>query len=926
MDVFQRAKVKARSRKNPHGHKLYKQLLSNASQGITFSEDVIMEMGPETVPYSKANFHCLYHASGPLAPIPKQNSKKKKWIKPSHSKDEEEILVEETHLLPLEPPSIAPLAAKESLTFSITQDNMSDTIRRTGLRWVPNIYSCLKQTTRSDKDDKPRMEIKWDEFVLKQLTKTTAKWIVSQQIPSYCIMDKSRLQSMLRRKYGSASATDLVNDDPMSEQDFCCFVELRKPIAELKGTLESIAETPLPVYYRVQGYSCSTTTTDKPGGVNRTAGNVVVKRIEPPQTPKLQDSLNPRAGKFVYHTDNSFEQQLHLGIAKPVHQLLTKNHDRIIMDNHSEYQKHLQESYPSVPQTFLTALKEIKVPQREVIGRTERGMRRWVALPTVADYATEIGLIPPDNSDLVTVAPKQQRRYEPMTEHSSLRYAVEEWRSAWKIKTTWQSMTIEGLKRALTDMHYHVRLGAIATCASGAVNRPRAVEDPIDAAQFGRSWDVHPVPPELLPLIVAALDDPIRRVQMAAAVCHYAMGTPDAKAREILRSALHEDFAGLGADSWMAAQLLAMEGETSRAVIQRLLSQHFQGEAKTDMEQAASLLSSLSSKTTLVRSLLAEKLNCADWRTRVLACDTISQLKGPLNKDLADKLIHLMWNDWHGKVRQKAAQALGKLGMGRQVHNELSEKLEDGLGSRRVEALVLIGQLRIMTAKLLPSFLLCLNDSFVAVRKQACHVAGELMMRDNMVMNQLLHLMQNDPAGEVKVAAISALARIRCLTSSLQNLLLWALHHELEPSVRIAACEALMKLRVEGPELQQVLQECCVLEPNPLVRGKVELLLKVHGYKLDGDKGMVHKIKDQVHKLCAKEVIQQKVMILKELESLQGIRRRLQGPQDDNSETSDSQVLAELLHEHFKSSKPAFLTEVECPTLKRTERCRPTRR
>ncbi|KAG5265554.1 hypothetical protein AALO_G00243770 [Alosa alosa] len=919
MDVFQRAKVKAGSRKNPHGHKLYKQLLSNASQGITFSEDVIMEMGPETVPYSKANFHCLYHASGPLAPIPKQNSKKKKWIKPSHSKDEEEILVEETHLLPLEPPSIAPLAAKESLTFSITQDNMSDTIRRTGLRWVPNIYSCLKQTTRSDKDDKPRMEIKWDEFVLKQLTKTTAKWIVSQQIPSYCIMDKSRLQSMLRRKYGSASATDLVNDDPMSEQDFCCFVELRKPIAELKGTLESIAETPLPVYYRVQGYSCSTTTTDKPGGVNRTAGNVVVKRIEPPQTPKLQDSLNPRAGKFVYHTDNSFEQQLHLGIAKPVHQLLTKNHDRIIMDNHSEYQKHLQESYPSVPQTFLTALKEIKVPQREVIGRTERGMRRWVALPTVADYATEIGLIPPDNSDLVTVAPKQQRRYEPMTEHSSLRYAVEEWRSAWKIKTTWQSVTIEGLKRALTDMHYHVRLGAIATCASGAVNRPRAVEDPIDAAQFGRSWDVHPVPPELLPLIVAALDDPIRRVQMAAAVCHYAMGTPDAKAREILRSALHEDFAGLGADSWMAAQLLAMEGETSRAVIQRLLSQHFQGEAKTDMEQAASLLSSLSSKTTLVRSLLAEKLNCADWRTRVLACDTISQLKGPLNKDLADKLIHLMWNDWHGKVRQKAAQALGKLGMGRQVHNELSEKLEDGLGSRRVEALVLIGQLRIMTAKLLPSFLLCLNDSFVAVRKQACHVAGELMMRDNMVMNQLLHLMQNDPAGEVKVAAISALARIRCLTSSLQNLLLWALHHELEPSVRIAACEALMKLRVEGPELQQVLQECCVLEPNPLVRGKVELLLKVHGYKLDGDKGMVHKIKDQVHKLCAKEVIQQKVMILKELESLQGIRRRLQGPQDDNSETSDSQVLAELLHEHFKSSKPAFLTEVECPTLKRTE-------
>lgn len=62
-----------------------------------------------------------------------------------------------------------------------------------------------------------------------------------------------------------------------------------------------------------------------------------------------------------------------------------------------------------------------------------------------------------------------------------------------------------------------------------------------------------------------------------------------------------------------------------------------------------------------------------------------------------------------------------------------SEKLEEGPGSRRVEALVLIGQLHIMTAKLLRPFLLCLSDSYVAVRKQGCHTAGELMMTDSMV-------------------------------------------------------------------------------------------------------------------------------------------------------------------------------------------------
>lgn len=70
-----------------------------------------------------------------------------------------------------------------------------------------------------------------------------------------------------------------------------------------------------------------------------------------------------------------------------------------------------------------------------------------------------------------------------------------------------------------------------------------------------------------------------------------------------------------------------------------------------------------------------------------------------------------------------------------------SEKLEEGPGLRRVEALVLIGQLHIMTAKLLRPFLLCLNDNYVAVRKQGCHTAGELMMTDSMVrvMESLLY-------------------------------------------------------------------------------------------------------------------------------------------------------------------------------------------
>lgn len=47
-----------------------------------------------------------------------------------------------------------------------------------------------------------------------------------------------------------------------------------------------------------------------------------------------------------------------------MHQLLSKNHDRIIMDNNSEYGKNLEESYPCTPRTFMTEQEEMKDPNR----------------------------------------------------------------------------------------------------------------------------------------------------------------------------------------------------------------------------------------------------------------------------------------------------------------------------------------------------------------------------------------------------------------------------------------------------------------------------------------------------------------------------------------------------------------------------------
>lgn len=124
-----------------------------------------------------------------------------------------------------------------------------------------------------------------------------------------------------------------------------------------------------------------------------------------------------------------------------------------------------------------------------------------------------------------------------------------------------------------------------------------------------------------------------------------------------------------------------------------------------------------------------------------------------------------MWNDWSCDVRKAAAHALSKLDMSTDLQNELrllpqqmsltymqmlfnllfgiylvhnklffhSVKLEEGPNGLRLEALIFIGQLNIMTPKLLHGFLQCFSDDSVAVRTQACLTAASLMIKDQEV-------------------------------------------------------------------------------------------------------------------------------------------------------------------------------------------------
>ncbi|KAF3845378.1 hypothetical protein F7725_008541 [Dissostichus mawsoni] len=118
---------------------------------------------------------------------------------------------------------------------------------------------------------------------------------------------------------------------------------------------------------------------------------------------------------------------------------------------------------------------------------------------------------------------------------------------------------------------------------------------------------------------------------------------------------------GAGADGWLAAQCSAHGGDQHHRVIQRLIAQLCDADQQEDQQEdpdppldaqlVVPLLSFLSSQTTLVRSLLAEQLNSTEWRTRLMSCNTLCCLKGPINKDVVHKLLHLMLNDHSNPVR-----------------------------------------------------------------------------------------------------------------------------------------------------------------------------------------------------------------------------------------------------------------------------------
>ncbi|XP_037840612.2 HEAT repeat-containing protein 4 isoform X2 [Chlorocebus sabaeus] len=777
------------------------QYLKMAAANLTFSQEVVWQRGLPSIPYSQYSFDHLYNTND-IIHTPR--IRKAQPRKPVRFKflGSSSPLTEDTSLAVKTESSANPeKKLKKSKPASTVREAPRPLIHHPcmhpdmlGRPPSPDVNLEEREAWLLPPEKEARA---WEATVLEKLNKRTARWIQNKR-PQRPGASPNKWQSFLRQQYDWSH----IRDELTSASDLELLKQLEaEEAAEFED--QSVILPPqekkkpellLPVYYRLPSYFQQAETVEIMPDKKTTEDIHEKRSLSQPQTQGHFRQVTPRAGKFAYCTDNTFEQEIYFDEVQIIHQIGAKR-DQIVLENLNRYNKQLSKVFPETPEKW-SAQAIPEAPCRPV-----QGALRWTALPTPAkDMLQQVG---EEDVPIKTRRLKQQAKslQEDVTwELVVLRRMLKEWKTAWALIIEWHHETVENLLRSLGDLHDDVRIQAITTCATAALERPRIATSQRDS--------------------------------------------------------------GNSVDSWAAAQCLALEGTATYPVIKRILYQLFTKRNEDTEEQSYILLSHLSEKTTLIHTMLAVELNSCQWKNRIVACQVFSQISGNVCLDMKHKLIQLMWNDWNKEVRRAAAQALGQMSLGKEVHDIIRIKLGQGNSQERVEALSLIGELKLMTAKLLPSFLHCFSDDFTAVRRAACLAAGALQIRDKMVLECLLNLMQRDPYWKIKAFAIRALGQIGQVSPKLTDLLLWAIHYEESPGVRLEACRSILALKLQGDRVRDTFLDVLLLENHDAVLKEVYQTMKILNLGNEGNQEMLQEIKNRIKTLSQKDLLIQKILKL----------------------------------------------------------------
>ncbi|CAH1785083.1 unnamed protein product [Owenia fusiformis] len=726
--------------------------------------------------------------------------------------------------------------------------------------------------------NKSKRQHDWSEYLMSILSEQTARWIVNTRM-SDNEFNKETLDKMLALRYGKSSETELIRDNISEDEGEIEFrlvgkkdqaqpsdtkkwkkkgdnmvEKMRKQ--ERPNTTVPYSDKTNAAFYRLPAgirREKKYIDAEEKGAINQTAHRVHVKAYVPPSPPTLRDYMNPAVGDKAYNTENAYQQEWLTGGEQIYQQFGDRS--KITMNSNNKYKKQLRNEFPGKPEAWFPETSDEKhkrLNHTTKVKRAEKGLHRWKSLPEpIDDTAETLNLMPPGYDSEYNRDPDPTERRK-VRNNTSLSKIVEDWQSKWHLNSRYADSKANDLIHDMADIHPHIRLKAIATCSRAADYRPpRELGIELNPSQRQIS-QISLLPEEIFLCLECLLEDEVEQVKRAAAICLYTLEKPTPEAEEILRVALRED---TSVDRWAAAQCLAYYGVCDSEVVGELVAQIMNSEDAIRHEQAAHLLAKLSNNSTLVHSMISEQLNSSSWRHKIIACKLLPKLHGQINKDLAQKLANLMWNDWHSEVRKVAAQTLGKCGHGKDVHDDLKERIISGNERERMDAVSKIGHLGLMTAKLLPTFLTCFNDQYVSVRIETCITCGNLRIVDEKIQNKLIFLATYDNIWKVKALALQALGKINVKSEEVRKCILWALRYEEEAGVRAEACHSLVKIGFHDREVIEILQNRFLVETSAVVKREIEFALEALGISPTQDMDMVAQVKSEVRKLCTRDNI-----------------------------------------------------------------------
>ncbi|XP_075257989.1 uncharacterized protein LOC142349993 [Convolutriloba macropyga] len=683
----------------------------------------------------------------------------------------------------------------------------------------------------------------WDEYILTRVSKNTARWIVSNHVPSPS--QKEHLKQFLEeKKIGFKEQEDLVVDgeSETSEQNKQAeyLGKLRRSPTKLSGEPinENLSKKFKSLYFK-QNFAEENEDVKKVVAMteNRSA------MIERPSS-QIDASILEKRAKAVKQSmshnksDSKFVNEI-IGGAKSV--FLTENAEELHLDTGNIY----------------TVRKTKIFPEKDSseIGRFQGKSQRWKEIPRIKTDHRKMKAA--DNSAVEAIDLDKQL-VELDSEGLHRKMIVQRWLKLHKIGSLWHNSQVADIFDKLKSLDSRIRLEALGVCAQATVFRLEKLSDRL-AGPNGDDFvianeDQGFLPDSILELVQAGLDDESHYVRFGAALTLMIQDKCSEKCQQIISDVI-EKVSSTFEEKFIAALALTYSGYVDSKIANVFIDCLLQTAEKSEMDLCILSLSKLSDSTRVIHCLIGEQLNSTSWKYRFLACKVLPSLRGPPNKDITRKLVHIMWHDIEPNVRSVAAVALGKLGLGNHVHSKLLNLYKKTDRETILDVVERTGQLGIMTEKLLPHFLKCFKHDYISVRVAACNTASSLMLKDRRILDTLEESAQFDPSDKVKSAAIDALAHIGQSNAQLASIILWCIRWANDLNVVISAARAIIKLNLRNSETTNVIQERLLSLQDQATIDELKTAMEWLGDDPSGDLEMIRTLKEEIRKQSTKENI-----------------------------------------------------------------------